>query len=692
MNEKKSGNGQMENNTGGMEDSGKNGKCGKNVLSKFSSLVHLWPAALVIVLIVGTLPMTDPVLREIPQLLTIDAKASVKAETEEAAEETERAAEGNFEDGVYKGTGTGYGGSITVEVTVENGNIISVEILSAPGENASFLKRAGAVIDSVILSQSWEVDVVSGATYSSRGILAAIQNALTGEKVETETAPVQETQPLVKTEFEEPEGYIDGTYYGSARGFGGTIQVKVVISDGKIADISIVSASGETPSYLASAKAVVSRMLSAQSPNVDTVSGATYSSNGIINAVKYALSQAAGAGVSDDLTVNDHLTDESAGPAGSAAAPQKNPAVIKNPDVSVSEAGYADGVYTGTAEGFGGDITVQVTISGGKIVSVEIISAEDETPSYLKQAERVTDRIVAAQSTDVDVVSGATYSSCGIINAAAEALEKAKPAEPASGEENNSQTGTGNTENSDQEDTKKPDTENAETPDAENTEQPGSDHTAEAEENTAKYKDGIYQASMLCADEDTFIYTVQVTITIADGQITEIAVEKLDDQSEYPEDNDTYLDYAINGRTRKNIWYEGVVKQILTAQSAEHVDAVSSATYSSNAITGAAQDALEQALMKERPAAGEEDPAAGTQDSAAEEPSAGTEASSAESTESSETESTESSETESSESAETDLSESAETAPSENVSGENCISGRIFRALADLISRGRFLA
>lgn len=602
MRENKSENGQTGEKKGG------NGSAeGRNEKSRFSGLsplVNLLPAALVIVLVGVTLPMTEPVLREIPELLTIDAKASESlAETEgETEPESEAFAQGDFEDGVYKGTGTGYGGAITVEVTVENRSIVSVKILSAPGETASFLKRAEAVIDSVIQSQSWEVDVVSGATYSSKGILAAIQNALTGEKVESETAPVQKTEPLVKTEFEEPEGYVDGTYYGSARGFGGTIQVKVVISGGKIAGISIVSASGETPSYLSSAKAVIGRMLSAQSPNVDTVSGATYSSNGIINAVKTALRQAAGSGISDDLTVDEDTADKAAGGAADSSKPEKKPVIEKT---EAPADGYVDGVYTGTAEGFGGDITVQVTISGGKIVSVDILSAEDETPSYLKQAEAVTGRIVAAQSTDVDVVSGATYSSTGIINAAAEALNKAKPA---AGEKNPDEESTGNpgseneensnAENSGSENTVQPDSENTGNPD---TEQAGSESTG-SEEISARYQDGIYQASALCADEDTFIYTVKVSASIEEGKIEEINVEKLDDQSEFPEDNDVYLDYAINGRTRKNVWYEGVVKQILTAQSADQIDVVSSATYSSNAIIAAAQEALELAAIKENDA------------------------------------------------------------------------------------------
>ena len=88
------------------------------------------------------------------------------------------------------------------------------------------------------------------------------------------------------------DGYVDGTYTGSGTGFGGTITVQVTVSNHKIASINILDASSETASYFANAQGVISRIISSQSPNVDAVSGATYSSKGIISAVQSALAQA----------------------------------------------------------------------------------------------------------------------------------------------------------------------------------------------------------------------------------------------------------------------------------------------------------------------------------------------------------------------------------------------------------------
>ena len=95
-----------------------------------------------------------------------------KEETKEKKEEKKTAAKGSFnlEDGVYKGTGTGYAGDITVSVLIKDKQIVSIDILSS-SDDAAFFTRAKAVIDKVIEGQTLDVDTVSGATFSSRGII-----------------------------------------------------------------------------------------------------------------------------------------------------------------------------------------------------------------------------------------------------------------------------------------------------------------------------------------------------------------------------------------------------------------------------------------------------------------------------------------------------------------------------------------
>ena len=92
---------------------------------------------------------------------------------------------------------------------------------------------------------------------------------------------------------EAEEGLHDGTYEGSAYGFGDLITVSVTIQNGKMTDIVVVSADGEDRPYYNQSLPVLDKILSTQSTEVDTVSGATLTSAGLINAVADALGKAA---------------------------------------------------------------------------------------------------------------------------------------------------------------------------------------------------------------------------------------------------------------------------------------------------------------------------------------------------------------------------------------------------------------
>lgn len=112
----------------------------------------------------------------------------------------------------------------------------------------------------------------------------------TEEAADSEEASEAEEQ----SEEEETEelAYKNGTYTGDGQGFGGTITVEVTLQDDEITDIQVTSAPGEDSAYLSQGKGVISSILSAQSTDVDTISGATFSSTGIINAVNDALGKA----------------------------------------------------------------------------------------------------------------------------------------------------------------------------------------------------------------------------------------------------------------------------------------------------------------------------------------------------------------------------------------------------------------
>ncbi len=101
---------------------------------------------------------------------------------EEGGEGATPTVQGNFKDGVYEGTGKGNNGDITVEVTVEGGNIVSV-VLKEHGETEGIYEAAEkGVVEDMIAGQTADVDTVSGATNTSKGIIEAVAAALEGAK------------------------------------------------------------------------------------------------------------------------------------------------------------------------------------------------------------------------------------------------------------------------------------------------------------------------------------------------------------------------------------------------------------------------------------------------------------------------------------------------------------------------------
>ena len=295
-------------------------------------LVQLLPAVAAAAAVLFALPRTVPVLAAVPEKLTAVVEQPAEAASVEAEEEA--LPKLPYADGVYVGSSRGYGGAVRVQVTMENGSITEVEVLDASHETKQFLRRAKRLLTTVVDAQSWEVDAVSEATYTSRGILGAVQNALTGEVVNNPLPPQPEpAAPLVVEEFTAPSTYLDGIYTAEAIGFEGKITVQVTVAEDKITDITVLSAEDEEE-YLSRAKRVIPAILEGQSPNVDAVSGATYSSSGILNAVKLALAKAAIAPAEEaapEQAASEEVVEEAA--PSEAAEPEETP--VTAPTVEV---------------------------------------------------------------------------------------------------------------------------------------------------------------------------------------------------------------------------------------------------------------------------------------------------------------------------------------------------------------------
>ena len=402
-----------------------------------------------------------------------------------------------YKDGTYTGSGQGFGGTTKVSVTIADGKITDIKTLSNEDTPDYYERAFGNISKGIVSRQSTEVDTVSGATYSSKGIISAVKDALgqaavsgsdsdtsndtsadnnkTTDSASNSSENVKsETSNAVDSTKTSSGKYKDGTYIGTGTGFdGATTKMSVTIAGGKITNIKTLS-NGDTPEFFQKASnTIINKMISAQSAGVDTVSGATFSSNGIIGAVQNALNQAAGSASSKAVSNSNSAASASKASQESTSSSYNNSAASSEPttpppvaaqksaasnessstnsiasqgsktskstasQISTSSNGststsnssngqYKDGTYTGSGSGFGGTTKISVTITNGKITSVNTISNEDTQRYYNRAIGTITNSVISKQSGSVDTVSGATYSSNGIIEAVKNALSQAK--------------------------------------------------------------------------------------------------------------------------------------------------------------------------------------------------------------------------------------------------------------------------
>jgi len=278
--------------------------------------------------------------------------------------------------GTFTGEAEGFkaGEMVTVTVTLVDGVITEVTAL-APEDTPEIAGPAlEELVSRVLAANSAEVEVVAGATWTSKGFIAALEAAL------AQTGDAGDTAG---------EAGVSGTFTGEAEGFkaGEMVTVTVTLVDGVITEVT-AQAPEDTPEIAGPAlEELASRVLAANSAEVEVVAGATWTSKGFIAALKAALAQ---------------------------AGPDEEPAGVS-------------GTFTGEAEGFkaGEMVTVTVTLVDGVITEVTALAPED-TPEIAGPAlEELASRVLAANSAEVEVVTGATWTSKGFIAALEAALAQA---------------------------------------------------------------------------------------------------------------------------------------------------------------------------------------------------------------------------------------------------------------------------
>ena len=333
--------------------------------------------------------------------------AKEKAAKEAQAIGSEVSTEG-LKDGEYEGTATGYGGPLTVRITVKGGKLTDIKVVSQT-ETPEYFNRAKAVIGKILSSGNVNVDSVSGATISSNAIKKAVADALSkaGSKQQAKVTPVKKDARSAKGRKGNAAGTFsigsanlnDGVYTGSGQGYNGPIRVRVTVSGGNITNVEILSNSDDAP-FFNRAKAVIGRLLGSPGKSVDTVSGATYSSRGIIDAVRNALSSAGKTSVTNTSSSTNTPSTPDNKPSEDNVSPAVNP---ETGDPAYVDAALRkhypgdklkDGDYTGIGIGYlnPGGIKTYITVKDGEISSLRVGVGDDyrdDMGPFRSQAENV---------------------------------------------------------------------------------------------------------------------------------------------------------------------------------------------------------------------------------------------------------------------------------------------------------------
>ena len=358
-----------------------------------------------------------------------------------------------------------------------------------------------------------------------------------------------------------PSKLKDGVYYGSAKGYGGDIKVKVTVSNGKISDIKVENHS-ETPEYYDRCSGIIPNIISSQSTNVDGVSGATFTSNGIKLAVANALKNA-GASTGSASGGGSGAGNEQSAEKPNQSADKEEIKKLKKQIEELQNSNdvsgkLKDGKYEGTGTGFKSTIKVEVVVKGGKIESIKVVENGDDH-DYFEKAKALISSIISKQTTKVDSVSGATFSSNGIKSAVRAALKKAgSSSEGDNNEELNKELSKIREENRNLSELLKSLNNKIE-------------ELQNSNDTTGKLKDGKYEGSGV-----GFKSTIKVEVEIKGGKIESIKVVENGDDPDYFEKA------------------KALIQSIISTQSTK-VDSISGATRSSDGIKSAVNDALKKA-------------------------------------------------------------------------------------------------
>ena len=192
---------------------------------------------------------------------------------------------GSFNAGTYEGSGPGMNGDITVSVTLSESEITDVAVTAHQETRGIADPALAQVPQAIVAAQSTQVDTVSGATITSRGIISAVNAALQSAGVNPSSLKPREGEALSVS-------FAPGTYTGRAEGYNGAVELSVTFSETNIASIEVGSHLETEHVGTSAFDILIPQIIEANGTGVDSVSGATFTSAAVKAAVENAASQA----------------------------------------------------------------------------------------------------------------------------------------------------------------------------------------------------------------------------------------------------------------------------------------------------------------------------------------------------------------------------------------------------------------
>ncbi len=259
----------------------------------------------------------------------------------------------------YVGTASGYGGSVRVSIEVQDGKLLNLTATGAGETDGIGTVAVEDMAKAMLEKGTWDVDTVTGATMTSDAMRQAAKKAM------DEAGLLEEAK----------------TYVGTASGYGGSVRVSIEVRDGKLLNLTATGA-GETDGIgTVAVEDMAKAMLEKGTWDVDTVTGATMTSDAMRQAAKKAMDEAA-------------LLEEAK-------------------------------TYVGTASGYGGSVRVSIEVKGGELLNLTATGAGETDGIGTVAVEDMAKAMLEKGTWDVDVVTGATMTSDAMRQAAKKAMDEA---------------------------------------------------------------------------------------------------------------------------------------------------------------------------------------------------------------------------------------------------------------------------